>query len=165
MKKLITLLIAAGSFATVNAQSTKEEARKVILGDPKNNGGTPSKQGRDIILGGGSNGSDENRNHPTSTNAQIDQVNREYDAKVNSIRNNGTLTQAEKERMISQLEKDRARRIKQITNANNGHHDDDDDHQHDKKVKKNNGKHLGWEKGKGNPHKKGGDSGKGKKKG
>ena len=167
MKKLITLLIAAGSFATLNAQSTKEEARKVILGDPKNGGGTPSKQGRDIILGGGNNGSDENRNYPSSTNGQVDQVNREYDAKVYSIRNNGTLTQAEKERMIRQLEKDRARRIKQITNANNGnHHDDgDEDHKHDKKVKKNNGKHLGWEKGKGNPHKSGGDSGKGKKKG
>ena len=41
--------------------------------------------------------------------------------------------------------------------------DDDDDYKGKKnKAKSNNGKHLGWEKGVGNPHKNGGKPGKGK---
>jgi hypothetical protein len=163
MKKIITLLLATGAFVTMQAQTTKDEARKVILGQPKNGGNSPSTQGRDIILGDGNNGGNDNRNYPSSTSrdAQINQVNREYDAKIHSIRNNGTLTQAEKERMIRQLEKDRARRIQQINKGNNGNDvynddDDNDNDNHSKKAKHNNGKHLGWEKGKGNPHKNGG---------
>jgi len=87
-------------------------------------------------------------------------VNREYDAKIWSIRNNRTLSQQEKDRMIRQLEQDRQRRIQQITR--NGHYryqtkgrkdrDDDDDDRYERNGKGNNGKHLGWEKGKGNPH-------------
>src|SRR5690348_10146625 len=108
MKKIITLLLAAGAFVTVNAQTSKDEARKVILGQPKNggtatNGGsTTSKEGRDVILGGGGTGTNKYPNYPTTT----------------KTRKNGDCGSKTKN-------------------------------------KSNNGKHLGWEKGKGNPHRTG----------
>jgi len=155
MKKIITLLFAVGAFASVNAQTTREEARKVILGEGKTKTDNPtSTRGRDVILGGGS---EDNRTYPTSSSrqAQIDQVNRDYDAKIFSIRRNSSLSEAEKERIIRDLENERARKIARI----NKDYDGDGNY---KKEKKDNGKHLGWEKGKGNPHKNGGTPGKGK---
>jgi len=157
MKKIITLSLAVMAFAALHAQTSRDEARKVILGDSKNkSGGTTSTQGRDVILGGG-NGSYPNNtgNYPntypnSSRDQQIAQVNREYDQKIYSIRNNPTLSAAEKERMIRQLEQDRARRIQQINKQYGQYqkkrdHDNDDDHEHH-----DNGKHKGWKKGKGN---------------
>jgi Ni/Co efflux regulator RcnB len=153
MKKIVTLIIAATTIATVHAQTSRDEARKVILGQPKNNGS--SQGGRDVILGGGGNNRNDYPTYPSgnggygSKQAQIDQVNREYDAKIYSIRANNTLTQTEKERMIRQLEKDRAQRIRQV-NQQYGN-----ENSYNKKGKKNkerhdNGKHKGWTKGKHN---------------
>lgn len=165
MKKIITLLVAFGAFIAVQAQTPRDEARRVILGQPKN-GGT---NGRDVILGG----SHDNTNG--SRQAEIDRVNRDYDAKIYSIRNNPNLTQAEKERMIAQLERDRRRRINEINKAYDGRNDDrydrrrrdrdrdydDDDDRYE--GRKDRGRHLGWERGVGNPHKNGGKPGKGYK--
>ncbi len=159
MKKIITLVLAVAALATANAQTTKEEARRVILGQPKTSpDNTPDRESRDVILGGGNNGGSYPktypRNYPSgSKEAQIAQINRDYDAKIQSIRNNRYLTRAEKDRAIRQLEKDRAHKIKEINSRyyggkNKGHKY--------AKHKGNNGKHLGWEKGKGNPHKSGG---------
>jgi hypothetical protein len=166
MKKIITLLIAAGSFVAVHAQKSKDEARGIILGGGSNSGGgTSSRQGRDIILGGGNDNTANYPNYPTYPNsypgtngsrqAQVDQINREYDAKIYSIRNNGTLTQSEKERMIRQLEKDRQQRINEISRnsgkgySKRGKNCDDDRYE----SKSNNGKHKGWSQGKGNQKK------------
>lgn len=160
MKKITTLLLAIGSFIAVHAQTSKEEARRVILGQPKDEPkNTPSQSPRDVILGGGNNGGNNPSSYPGnypsgSKEAQINQINREYDAKVQSIRNNPHLTQAEKDRTIRQLESDRARKIREINKRYYGS-DRDKDYRYAKK-KGNNGKHLGWEKGKGNPHKHGG---------
>jgi hypothetical protein len=162
MKKIITLLIAAGAFISVNAQTSKEEARKVVLGGGKNSDGNTSDRNRDVILGGGNNGSENTRTYPNSypnsgsKEAQIDQVNREYDSKIYSIRNNGTLTQDEKDRMIRQLEKDRAKKIKAINSGKSygkKSKKHDDDYDDDRNDKGNNGKHKGWTKGKGNQKK------------
>ena len=106
MKKIITLLLAAGAFVTVNAQSSKDEARKVILGQPKNGettkgGGTTSNPGRDVILGGGGTNTTNYPGYPTTTTRS---------------KNKGDCGT---------------------------------------KTKTNNGKHLGWEKGVGNPHRTG----------
>ena len=161
MKKIITLLIAAGAFVAVNAQTSKEEARRVVLGGSKDGSGNTSTKGRDVILGGGNNDNENSRTYPNSypnngsREVQIDQVNREYDSKIYSIRNNGTLTQAEKDRMIRQLEKDRAKKIKAINSdksygKKSKKYDDNDDRY---KRKGNNGKHKGWTKGKGNQKK------------
>ncbi len=156
MKKIVTLLIAVSAFAAVQAQTTREEARRVILGQPKNGGST---NGRDVILGG---------QYPTSGSRQadIDQVNRDYDAKIYSIRTNPNLSQSEKQRMIDQLERERQRRIREINNRyDNGSYDRRRDRDYDDdryEGRKDNGRHLGWEKGVGNPHKNGGTPGKGK---
>jgi hypothetical protein len=172
MKKLITLLLATGAFFAVHAQTSKDEARRIILGQEKgNNNNSTSRNGRDVVLGGGNETTYPNsypNNYPSgSRQAEIDRVNREYDSKIWSIRNNNTLSSEEKARMIRQLEQDRDRRIRQINqNRDYGYgkkgkkYDDDDDHGKGC-GKSNNGKHLGWEKGKGNPHKNGGKPGKG----
>jgi hypothetical protein len=168
MKKLITLMIAVGAFVAVNAQTTRDEARRVILGQEKRNG-SGSNEGRDVVLGGGNDRNDYPRTYPTSRQADVDQVNREYDRKIWSIRNNNSLSADEKARIIRQLEQDRARKIRQINQSSGGDYGrkgkryDDDDYNEKRYGKSNNGKHLGWEKGKGNPHKNGGKPGKGKK--
>jgi hypothetical protein len=177
MKKLFTLLFALGAVATSFAQ-TRDEAKDIILGKKKDQSGTnkpvenkPNDKPGDIIFGK-KEGSDDERTYPTSSEQQvrIDQVNREYDAKIQSIRNNPTLTEEEKARAIAQLNKDRARKIREIRGENRtsdknrkGHDRDEDDDDNGKvrsKNKGNNGNHYGWEKGKGNPHKNGGKPGK-----
>ena len=143
MKKITALLLTFFSIAMVQAQSSKDEARKIILGQPRGNNGS-SSSGKDIILGKRNPGSypDSRENSPYgSREYQINQVNREYDAKIYSIRNNGTLSPSEKERMIRQLEEDRSRKIRDINKRcgkEKKRKDDDDRHDH--------GKHKGWKK-------------------
>jgi hypothetical protein len=96
MKKFLILMATFGAFATVRAQSSREEARRIVLGQPKN--GTSSQQGRTVILGN-------------------DQGKKVY-------RTNRSTYYAKKS---------------------------------------NPGKHLGWYKGKGNPHRYGANPGRGKK--
>lgn len=93
------LLFTLGAFAMAQAQTSKEEARKIVLGQPKK--ATTSQQGRTVILG---------RNE---TNRKV------Y-------------------------------KTKRTTHYS---------------KKSNPGKHLGWYKGVGNPHRYGTTPGKGKKKG
>jgi len=146
MKKIITLLIAAGAVVSVHAQTSKDEARRVVLGEPKNGTSTTSRSGRDVVLGGENTGSyPNNRNYPYgSKEAQAEQINREYDSKINSIRNNVYLSQSEKQKMIAQLEKDRAKKLRALNGTKKGKDCDNNDDHHD------NGKHKGWTKGKGN---------------
>jgi hypothetical protein len=159
MKKIATLILFLGSVVAVQAQTSRDEARRVILGQPKDGGQSTSQTGRDVILGG-DNGRNTypTNNYPYGNNSSADQVNRDYDAKINSIRNNPYLSNEEKQRAISQLERDRQKRLKAINGnySKKGRRNDNDDYNDDRK---DNGKHLGWEKGKGNPHK-----GKGKHK-
>src|SRR5690349_22129011 len=99
MKKIMLLLFTLVAFAMAQAQTSKEEARRIVLGQPKK--GTTSQQGRTVILG---------RNE---TNRKV------Y-------------------------------KTKRTTHYS---------------KKSNPGKHLGWYKGVGNPHRYGTTPGKGKKKG
>ena len=102
MKKTIILLIALCAFAAVHAQTSRDEARRIVLGQPKRK--VSSQQGRTIILG---------RNPQVEQNRKIYKPNRTvYYGK-----------------------------------------------------KRNPGKHLGWYKGVGNPHRYGTNPGRGKKKG
>ncbi|MBO9683098.1 MAG: DUF1542 domain-containing protein [Flavisolibacter sp.] len=171
MKKLITLLLATGAFVAVHAQTSKDEARRIILGQEKGgNNNTNSRNGRDVVLGGGNEKTYPNsypNNYPAgSRQAEVDRVNREYDQKIWSIRNNNRLSSEEKTRIIRQLEQDRAKKIRQVNQSDRygygkkGKKYDDDDDYGKRYGKSNNGKHSGWEKGKGNPHKNGGKPGK-----
>jgi hypothetical protein len=179
MKKVITLLLIVSTVASASAQTSQEESRRVVLGTGGGDTRTERTSGGsnpvDVILGRDRRVEDnQGTRYPSGTygtrEQQIDRVNREYDAKIYSIRNNRTLTAAEKERMIRQLEADRARRIREINNRyydrDSRYDDDNDNYRKDKKYKTNNGNHYGWEKGKGNPHKSGNYSkGNGKGKG
>jgi hypothetical protein len=158
MKQILTLFICVAAFISVQAQTPQEEARRVILGQKKTDDRNSSPNGRDIILGGDRRVDEERGSrYPNGTREQqVDQVNREYDAKVQSIRNNPYLSSTEKERAIRQLNNDRTRRIKEINDRNNdrrryenrSERDNDDRYErHD------NGKHKGWKKGKGNQKK------------
>ncbi len=159
-----------GAFAaTAFSQTNDEEARRIILG--KKTGSTSTRTDRqdprDVVLGGDRRVYDEQGNrYPSGTQGtreqRIDQVNREYDQKIYSIRNNPNLSSSEKERIIRQLEADRARKIKAINKNYDGRDrkyddDDDEDYKKNKKYKKDNGNHYGWEKGVGNPHRTGSD--------
>jgi hypothetical protein len=163
MKKIITLFLAVCAIAGAKAQTSGEEARRVILGE--GSGRTSPTQA-------------PNDNN-TNRQAEIDQVNREHDLKVAGVRSNIFMTADAKEQEIRRIEEERQRRIREINakyggynsgnnNGSNGTYtkknknknkknknwkDDDDD---EYKEKKDNGKHLGWEKGKGNPHRNGG---------
>jgi len=162
MKKIVTLLFSLGALTAVFAQNTRdmENSKRVILGAPRTSG---SQNPKDIVLGNdgrvyGGNGTSYPQTYPypngSSRDAQINNINREYDAKIYSIRNNRYLSYSEKERMIRQLEIDRQRAIRQVGNQyGNRQYDDDRDYDYNKKHKGNNGNHYGWEKGKGNPHK------------
>jgi hypothetical protein len=162
MKRILTLTIFLGTLGSAFAQTSGEEAKRVILGRKKSDNGSTS--GKDVVLGGDNR--TDRRDYPTypnypsgsSRDQQINQVNREYDAKIQSVRDNRYLSQAEKDRAIRDLNADRARRISAINRSFESNRDDrDDDNNYKKKKNKgNNGNHYGWEKGKGNPHKNGG---------
>jgi hypothetical protein len=173
MKKIFTLIIAALAVSATYAQtSSQEESRRVILGKQKKSGSEETgtkKEGRtmrDIIFG------DENKTsrndggtYSTERQAEIDRINRDYDSKIASIRNNSSLSNEEKERIIRGLENERARKIREVNKKYNDRDDRDDDGDDDNdKVKENKGKHLGWEKGVGNPHRTGSDKQMGKDK-
>lgn len=176
MKKIITLLVAAFAVTASFAQTSQEESRRVILGKGKKaeTEETTRKEDRnakDILLGRDKTSKNEDGTYSSrERQAEIDRVNRDYDAKIQSIRNNPNLSSEEKARIISGLEKERANKIREINrkykdrNDDNDGDDDDRDGKKDKKVKGNNGKHLGWEKGVGNPHRTGSDKQIGKNK-
>jgi hypothetical protein len=136
MKKFITLLLAISFISAANAQSRKiEEARRVVNGQPQ-------QEERRVYDEQGVRYPDS---YPVNNSSEIDRVNRDYDYKIQSIRNNPNLNSEEKARIIRQLEKDREKKIRSISKSYN-----DDDK---KKYKSNNGKHKGWTKGKGNQKK------------
>ena len=164
MKRILMLLLTAGSlYNSVQAQ-TNEDARRVILGDRRT--GSDNRTGsdpREVILGDGERRNDSRRSDGSvsSRRAEIDAVNRDYDQRIQRVRNNPLLSANEKQRRIRSLEEERRQRIREINNYYGRNRDDrqwedDDDnrnrrHQH-KKYKGQRGNKYGWEKGRGNPH-------------
>jgi len=152
MKKIVTLLLAVAAVSGAFAQSrTTEEAKRILTGIPGDNRTSYPGDDRRVY--------DERSSYPGSRSGSEDGVNREYDEKIRSIRNNRTLSNAEKDRIIRDLENQRQRRLQQIRGYDDRRYDDHrydnnyKNNKHKQKNKGNNGKHLGWEKGKGNPHK------------
>ncbi len=167
MKKIMTLLVCLGAVTLASAQNTREmeDVKDIILGPRKTDGNTRSGD-KDVVLGRDDrrveNGGRTTYPRNSSRSTEANRINREYDAKIGSIENNRTLSRAEKERAIRQLESDRNRKLRSLNerySKDRRYNDRDDDRRYSKnknykKGKKgNNGKHLGWEKGKGNPHK------------
>lgn len=167
MKKILTLLICVSAAAMASAQDTREmeDVRDIIFGERKDGTKRNDNRDRDVVLGRDDRRYDERNRYPSSSrSSEANRINREYDAKINSIRNNRHLSRSEKERAIRQLESDRNRKLRQLNErSDNRRYDrDDDDRRYSgnknnknkkyKKGKGNNGNHYGWQKGKGNPH-------------
>ena len=167
MKKIMTLLLCFGASYLASAQSTREmeEVKDVIMGPKKGSGSTRTGDDKEVILGRDDRRVYDDNRTRTSGSTEANRINREYDAKIQSIRNNRHLSSAEKERAIRQLENDRNRRLRSLDERysknrryNDRDDDDDDDRRYSKnknyksKKKGNNGNHYGWQKGKGNPH-------------
>ena len=152
MKQLFSLLILFALTATGYAQSNEEKierSRDVILGGDRRT--SDADRSRDVILGRRT--SDRGIGNSSST-----EINREYDRKIRQVRNNPDLTRAEKERIIRRMEQERKDRLRNVDNRRydrdrDRDRDRDDRYGKNKKAKGNNGKHLGWEKGKGNQKK------------
>ena len=141
MKKFFALLITFGAFTAAFSQSRKiEEARRVINGE--------TKEERTVSR-------DESSRYPespASREEETDKIYRQYDRKIEAVRNNPLLSSEEKEKRIRDLQYERDRKIRE---NNDRYTSNKKHHSKNKKFKKNNGKHLGWEKGVGNPHKSG----------
>ena len=154
MKHILNLLIAFGAFATSFAQSrTTERAKEVITKQPRNTGSYPN----DRRVEDGT--SSRYPTTSTSREAEINDINRRYDAKIQAVRANPILSAEAKETRIRELEYERAQKIREINNryrGNDGTYSKNKNKDKNKSYKTNNGKHLGWEKGKGNPHRTGG---------
>lgn len=167
MKKLAILLITTFAIGNLFAQSNDmEEARRIVLGERKDSRSSyPNNDAKDVVLGRDDRRVYDERNsrypnrYPTTSRSRTEQVNREYDAKIRSIRSNRTLSASEKERIIRDLNYERERKIRNINGDrryDNRRYDDDNKYKKNKKNKNkgNNGNHYGWQKGKGNPHRK-----------
>lgn len=164
MKHILTLLFSSLLITTAFAQTDadREEAKRVILGEKKTSYPNPG-DGRDVVLGGDNRtvyGGTERypQRYPTASREQrMYAINRDYEAKIYSIRTNRALSRSEKERIIRQLEADRRRQIAALHNDyydwNRRYDDEDKEYRKSKKYKNNNGNHYGWERDNGNPHK------------
>ena len=160
MKQLFSLLALFALTVTSYAQSNEEKierSRDIILGKDQR---TETDRSRDVVLG---RRSDDRGIYESRSSIEI---NREYDRKIRQVRNNPDLTRAEKERIIKRMEQERRDRLRKINSRDRDYdrnrdrdydrdrdRDRDDRYGKNKKVKGNNGKHLGWEKGKGNQKK------------
>lgn len=113
--------MAFGLFGSAVAQNSRDEARRVILGE---------QQPRRKVENGNTN-----RHSQTFPGEQTDsRTNRNYNAKIRSIKNNPNLSRAEKDRIIRQLEKDRKKALKHSKQ-----------HQQKKKYKNKKRKYKGWQ--------------------
>lgn len=150
MKQIFTLLFAAGVLNAANAQSRPGTPPVVFGGGNGKNYPTYPSGDRDVILGGGNGGNNYPTypgNYPSGNNGQyeVDRINREYDAKIQSIRNNPYLSNGEKQRAVQQLERDRQRRLQQAYGSNNNRgYDRNNDCDDDRNTRNN----RGWAKNK-----------------
>jgi hypothetical protein len=164
MKKLLALLLAVSCLSVTYAQSSAEKAKRVIRGERRDY--DPDNNSRDVVIGGNRRPVYDDRDYRSGSSSRA-AIDREYDAKIRYVQNNHKLRRTEKNRIIRELEVERARRIADLNNSYGYNRNDrryaersgedrrfDDDKRYNKKnqYKGNNGKHLGWQKGKGNPH-------------
>lgn len=123
MKKIFTLLFAVGMFTLAQAQPGSRDNRQTDQRDNQsisqrnqNNGFGDNKDVIDINFSfdndsrfGNSRFSNERKR-----DMQIARINREYDYRIQSVRNNFFMSRWEKQRQISFLQEQRQREIKMV---------------------------------------------------
>lgn len=124
MKKLATLLFALGIFSASFAQSrdgrySQPDPKSVILGQ-SNDGryGSDDRRYDDRRYDNSNTGynNDRNRNLESERAAQVQRLNREFDYRIQAVRNNRRLKNKEQSRQIRSLEAQRADEIRQLNN-------------------------------------------------
>jgi hypothetical protein len=108
MKKILTLLIAFGAIASVQAQSSRypsdrNESRDIILGDQ--NSRTYEGNSR---YGNGYSFSARERDE------QIDRINREFNQRIRRVERDRWMRTYEKRREVQRLEEQRKSEIRQV---------------------------------------------------
>jgi hypothetical protein len=123
MKKIFTLLVAATLATSAFAQYN--------TGNQKNQG---YDKGRDVAVNDGRYKNDDNRYNDRysynkrETEMKINQINREYDYKIQGVRNNYFMNRFKKERIINMLEMQRRDEIKMVFAKSYNRRDHDDDY-------------------------------------
>lgn len=103
MKSIITLLLVAGAFTAANAQSRNN-------GD-WNNG----NNGRDVVINNGPRVAyPPAAGYGYDRRFEIDRVNHEYDARIQSVLNDRYLHRGEKKRITRDLDRERQIKIDEI---------------------------------------------------
>ncbi|MCW3074296.1 MAG: hypothetical protein JWP69_1365 [Flaviaesturariibacter sp.] len=117
MKKLFTVLLAMGlvsvSFAQSRDSRYPQDSKSVILGRSGN--GSYDKDDRRYD-NDRYDRDDRSRTAGAEKNAQLYRINREFDARINAVRNNRRLRSSEKSRQVRSLEAQRREEISR-TNA------------------------------------------------
>lgn len=108
MKRILTLLLAAGIFTAANAQYHDEGRRDNGAWNNGNNG-------RDVVI---NNGPRANfppvPNYVFNRQADIDRVNREYDARIRLVWSDRYLRRGEQKRITRDLDRERQIKIGDI---------------------------------------------------
>ncbi|HEY8661078.1 MAG TPA: hypothetical protein VIL78_18745 [Hanamia sp.] len=127
MKKIITLLFFVGAFATSFAQYDHQQNNN----NERNRGNDQYGQRHDDDNSYGRNVYDNRNSYPARERGyQIDQINRNFNYKIQSIQNDRYMRRREKREAIRHAENERARQI-QMVNARFMGHDRDGYQKHD----------------------------------
>ena len=135
MKKIITLLVSVTMVAAVFAQPGGRDN-----GYGNNNGYGDYGKGKDVVFVDGKF-KDSYVFTPREKDMAIAQINREYDRKIQSVKNRFFMPRFKKEQIIFNLEQDRREEIKQVIMKFKSHKNrygdfyskDWDDHDHGRK--------------------------------
>ena len=125
MKRILTLLIALGAIASVQAQSRdgRYENRDVILGDQNNRTYDNNRSYENNSRYGGYNFSARERDQ------QIDRINRGYDQRIRQVQRDRWMRTYEKRNQVQRLEDQRRNEIRQVwerfRNSRNQYRDND----------------------------------------
>jgi hypothetical protein len=126
MKRIFTLLFAFGLFTAASAQYNPGENRDSRQREPQANQRNDQRNDdngygneRDVVITNNpydnNNGRYDNRISPDRKMAmQIARINREYDYRIQSVRNNFFMSRWEKQRQISFLQEQRQREIRMV---------------------------------------------------
>ncbi len=114
MKKMITLLLAAGFFATSFAQGHREQDSRYSNGQYAINSNNDYYNGNDR-----KNYDKKNASLMRERDYQIEKINREFTYKIMSVQNNRYMKNRQKKMAIRDLENQRARQIQMVVSRYN----------------------------------------------
>jgi len=103
MKKILAVVFSLGLLSTAFAQGSHQRDRDITYGKPTNPVYNDNKYGRN-----------DGYFSAREKDAQISRINREFDYKIMAIKRNRYMRNAEKNREIRQLERERAQEIREL---------------------------------------------------